>query len=235
MSFVLDLAIIAIIAITIYFAAKNGFVKTAISAVSFILAIILTVMFANPFAEYLKTTSVAETIETAVEDAISDALVGSTIGIDGLLNGESEKFNKMLELAKIDSEELSTWYKYNVVEYSSGESALASRIAQPLTDIVTKIIAIIVLFILSLILIAIVARVLNLVAKLPIIRTANKLLGVLLGAVLALLRVTLFCFVMGILIRHADFLGSDFLAGLDVNKTVLFKFFGELDIFSFFI
>ena len=235
MSFVLDLAIIAIIAITIYFAAKNGFVKTAISAVSFILAVILTIMFANPFAEYLKTTSVAETVETAVEDAITDALVGSTVGIDGLLKGESEKFNKILELAKLDLNEISTWFNNNVMEYSSGESALASRIAQPLTDIVAKIIAIIVIFILSLILIAIVARMLDLVAKLPIIRGANKLLGILLGAVLALFRVCLFCFVMGILIRHADFLGSEFLAGLDASKTLLFKFFSELDIFAFFI
>ena len=235
MSFILDLAIIAIIAITIYFAAKNGFVKTAISAISFILAIVLTAMFANPLANYLKTTSVAETVESAVEDTITEALVNTSLGVNGLLEGKSEEFNATIGVAGLDLEQLSEWYNNNVADADKGEAALASRIAEPITNIIAKAIAIVILFIGALIVIAIAARILDLVAKLPIIRTANKLLGVLLGAVLALLRVTLFCFVMGLLIEHSSFLNSEFLAGLDAEKTLLFKFFSELDIFSFFI
>ena len=66
MNFILDLAIIAIIAITIYFAATNGFGKTAISAVSFIVAVALTAMFASPLADYIK--------ETAIGEIVSDSL-----------------------------------------------------------------------------------------------------------------------------------------------------------------
>lgn len=235
MNFVLDLAIIAIIAITVYFAAKNGFVKTAISAVSFIVAVALTAMFASPLADYIKETAIGETVETATEEAITNALLNTSLGIDGLLDGKSEDFNKLVAVSGMSLEELSTWYESNVVDTNNGESALAARIAEPITDISATAIAIILLFIGSQIVLAIIARVLNLVAKLPIIRTANKALGILLGIVLALLRVCLFCFVMGVLIENATFLNSEFLASLDAEKTTLFKFFSEIDVFSFFI
>ncbi len=235
MSFILDIAIIAIIALTVYFAAKNGFVKTAISAVSFILAVALTAMFASPLAEYLKESSVGKSVETAVEDAITNALVDTSLGVDGLLEGKSEDFNKLVAVSGMSLEELSAWYHNNVADTQKGESILASRIAEPITDITATAIAIILLFIGTQILLAIIARLLNLVAKLPIIRTANKALGILLGIILALLRVCLFCFVIGLLIENSAFLNSDFLASLETEKTLLFKVFNEIDIFSFFI
>mgnify|MGYP003299644338 CR=1 FL=1 len=64
MSIILDIIVVAIIALTVYFAYKNGFVKTAISTVSFLLAVAVTAMFASPLADFLKETSVAETVES---------------------------------------------------------------------------------------------------------------------------------------------------------------------------
>ena len=51
MSFLLDIIIILIISLTIILAVKRGFVKTAISAVAFILAIIITVAFTPTLAD----------------------------------------------------------------------------------------------------------------------------------------------------------------------------------------
>ncbi len=235
MNFILDLAIIAIIAITIYFAAKNGFVKTAISAVSFILAIALTAMFASPLADYIKSTAIGEKIETTTEEAITNALVNTSEGIDGLLEGGSEDFNKLIAISGLSLDEISDWYDNNVIDTENGESALAKRIAEPIINIIATAIAVVILFIGILIALAIISRILNLVAKLPIIRTANKLLGILLGVILALLRACLFCFVMSVLLENSAFLNSEFLSSLDAEKTLLFKFFSEIDVFSFFI
>ncbi len=234
MSILLDVVIIAIIALTVYFSYKNGFVKTAISAVSFILAVAITAMFASPLADYLKETSVAETVESATEEAITDMLVKDPVGVEGLLDGKSEEFNKMLALARLDRNELSAWYAQNVADSELGESALATRIAEPMVDIIAMIIAIAILFIGTQILLSIAAFFLNKIASLPILRTANKGLGLVVGVVLALLRVCLFCYVMTVLIENAQFIGSSFISGLDPDSTLFFKIFSSIDIFAFF-
>ncbi len=234
MSILLDVVIIAIIALTVYFSYKNGFVKTAISAVSFILAVAITAMFASPLADYLKETSVAETVESATEEAITDMLVKDPVGVEGLLDGKSEEFNKMLALARLDRNELSAWYAQNVANSELGESALATRIAEPMVDIIAMIIAIAILFIGTQIILSIAAFFLNKIASLPILRTANKGLGLVVGVVLALLRVCLFCYVMTVLIENAQFIGSSFISNLDPDSTLFFKIFSSIDIFAFF-
>lgn len=235
MSIILDIIIVAIIALTVYFAAKNGFVKTAISAVSFILAVALTAMFASPLADFLKETSVAETVESATENAITDVLLETSLGVDGLLEGKSEDFNKLVAVTGMSLDELGDWYHENIADSKKGEAVLASRIAEPITDITATAIAVLILFIGTQLALSIISRALDIVAKLPLLRTANKALGILLGAVLALLRVCLFCFVMGVLIDNAAFLDNSFLSDLDAEKTLLFKIFKDIDIFSFFI
>lgn len=235
MSFLLDIIIIAIIAITIYFSAKNGFVKTAISAVSFILAVAVTAMFASGLAEKLKDTSIAETIETSTKEAITDALIAENIGIDGLLEGQSEEFDSLIGIAGIERNELKEWYQDNIASDKSGEAIIAERVAEPIVDIIAMLVAIIILFVGTQLVLSVAAYFLNKLAKLPILRTANKGLGIALGIVLSVFRVSLFCFAVNILIENAAFLNNDFINGLNPESTLLFNLFNQIDIFAFFM
>lgn len=235
MSILLDIIIIAIIALTVYFAAKNGFVKTAISAISFILAIAITAMFAPTLAESFKETSIADTVRETTEDKIEEMLTSSSEGIYGLLDGENEDFNALVRIAGLELEDLKSWYIESAVNVEARESMLARRIATPIIDVIATLLAIIVLFIATQIVLAIVACILDKVARLPILRTANKALGILLGVLLAFFRVLLFCFVVDLLIRHAPFIDSSFIDMLDPESTLLYAFFSKIDVFSFFI
>ncbi len=234
MSFLLDFIIIAIIAVTVYFAAKNGFVKTAISALSFIIAVAITAAFASPLADALRDAPFAETVETAVTDMVKDSIFDEE-GLEEFVNGESEGLNTVLSLAGVEKDEFIEWYNS---EDANGKDALtraAKFIAEPIIDLIAMLVAIVVLFIGTQILLSIVAFLLNKLATLPILRTANKGLGIVLGVVLALLRVFLFCFVMNLLIDNASFLNSDFLSGLNPENTFLFKMLSGIDVFSFFM
>lgn len=235
MTWALDVIIILIIGLTVFFAAKNGFVKTAISAVSFIVAIAVTAAFASPFAEFIRDTAVAKTIETATEEQITDILLDGSHEIDSVLNGESEEFNTFITIAGLDREELSQWYAQNVVDAETAESQLAKKIAAPIIDTVAMLVSILLLYIGTQIILSILAFLLDKIARLPVLKSCNKLLGTILGIVLALVRVCLFCFVVEILIENSAFLGSDMIANLKPENTFLYKIFSEIDIFSFFI
>lgn len=233
MSWTLDIIIILIISLTVYFAAKNGFVKTAISASAFIIAIALTAVFATPVAEAIKASPLSTSIEDATEERIEDILLEGSYEITALLDGESDEFNKLLSVAGIDGDDLRE--KYPGMDPGEAASDLAAEISAPIIDTVAIIVAIIIIYIGTRILLSIVSFVLDKVCRLPVLKSCNKLLGIILGVVLALLRVCLFCFIVKILMENADFLGSGFIAGLEPEKTILFKIFCETDIFSFFI
>ncbi len=235
MSWFLDVSIILIFSLTVFFAARNGFVKTLISAVSFILAIVITATFATPLANYLKTTPIAETIETATEEKITEFILEDAVNVDGLINGDSEKFNTLLSITGINKGELSKWYSENVIDVTNKESALAKHIATPIIDITATAASIVLLFIGTQILLSILSRVLNVIAKLPLLRTCNKFLGILLGIVLAAFRIFLFCFVMRLLIENADFLGSDFISALEPENTLIFDKLQNVNLYSFFL
>lgn len=235
MTWTLDIIIVLIIGLTIFFAAKNGFIKTAISAVSFIIAIAITAAFASPFAEIIKETSVAQSIESATEEQITDIILDGSYEIDALLNGDSNEFNAFVAIAGIDRAELDSWFSETVVDTETAESALAKRIAAPIIDTVAMLVAILVLYIGAQIVLAIIAFILDKVANLPVLHSCNKLLGIVLGVVLAFIRVCLFCFVVKILIENSAFLGNDIIESLQPEKTLLYKIFSNIDIFSFFL
>ncbi|MBE6692082.1 MAG: CvpA family protein [Ruminococcaceae bacterium] len=236
MSWTLDIIIVLIAGLTIYFAAKNGFVKTAISASAFIIAIALTAAFATPLAEVIKQTPVGDSIRTATEEKISDILLDGSFDIDNLLDGKSEEFNNLLSLAGIDSENLNDWYEDKVVSGMEEATArLAEKIAEPIIHTIAMAVAIVAIYIGTRIILMIVAFILDQIFRLPVLNACNKLLGIVVGVVLAAIRVLLFCFIANLIIANADFLGSDFISNLAPEKTLLFKFFNEIDIFSFFM
>ena len=235
MSWTLDIIIVLIAVLTLYFAAKNGFVKTAISAFSFIIAVGLTAAFASPVADFIKQSPVADTITNATEERITDILLEESCEIEQLLKGENSDFNTLLSAARLDKEEISQWYSQNIADSESASSQLAEKIATPIIDTVALVIAIIVIYIASQIALSIVAFVLDKVFRLPVLKSCNKLLGILVGIILAFFRICLFCFVIKILMENSDFLGSGFIEGLQPEKTLLFKSVFNIDIFSFFI
>ncbi len=235
MSIVLDIIIVAIFALTVYFAARNGFVKTAISAVSFILAIIMTATFTNPLAELLKQTPLAETVESVVTNELEGAVVEGSLKVEELFEGKSEDFNRLLGFANLNVDEVEKWFDENVVDTDTATSRLAERIAIPIIDVIAKVVAVIILFIGTQIILSILSIVLNNIAKLPILRSCNKFLGILLGVVLAVFRVFLFCFAMSLLIENADYLGAEFLKDINPDNTLIFAYLDKLDIFQFLI
>lgn len=235
MSWTLDIIIVLIIGLTVFFAAKNGLIKTAISAVACILAIVITASFAEPLAEYMMSTPIADEIEKATETRITDFLLEGSYEVDELIEGKSEEFNTFIRMAGINESDIQKWYAENVVDSETATSQLAKHIAEPIINVTAMILAITVLFVGTQVILSILAFLLDKIARLPVLRTFNKLGGIIVGVVLALIRVCLFCFIMGILIENRDFLASDFITNLKPENTLLFRLFNQIDIFSFFI
>lgn len=244
MNFLLDIIIALIIGLTVFSAVKNGLIKTAISAVSFLVAVIITLTFSTPLANSLKETSIAESIREATEQKITDIISEGSYGINDLLSGASEEFNALITVAGMDNEDIKKIVTETVTDALTKPSTdvakdiaptIAKHISVPIIDLIATLVAIIILFFGTQIVLAVVAKLLDIVAKLPILNSFNKAGGLILGIVLAFIRVCLFCFIINVLIENKDFLGVEFISNLEPDKTLLFSFFRNIDIFKFFI
>ena len=157
----------------------------------------------------------------------------SLSGVEELFEGKSEAFNTLIRVAGIDNETLKSWYAENDGASDRGNVRLAARISEPIVSLLSSLAAVIILFFGTKLILFILSRVLDGVMHLPVLRTCNKVFGILLGILLALVRVALLCFVVKILTENKLFIGSDIISGIDPEKTLLFKIFYGFDLFGF--
>lgn len=233
---VLDLCIAAIAGITVFVAYKRGFVKTFISAVSSILAMIVVMLFTAPVANMLAETPLAGSVrdKTAV---FIDELVENSEATDAieLVQDKTGELYVVLESVGIDLGEFSDWledsvsqseevFRENLVEYVSG----------PVSTLVMRAIAMLALYLGSLILLKIAASLLSgVIEHLPFLKQANHALGMLLGVVMAAVYVFVFCAIVGILINTSSLTGLTALNQIVPEETYLYRWFDAIQILGY--
>ncbi len=233
---ILDLCIAAIAGITILVAYKRGFVKTFISAVSSILAMIVVMLFTAPVANILAETPLADSVrdKTAV---FIDELVENSEAADAfeLVQDKTGELYVVLESTGVDLGEFSDWmeesisqseetFRENLVEYVSG----------PMSTLVMRAVAMLALYLGSLILLKIAASLLSgVIEHLPFLKQANHALGMLLGVVMAVVYVFVFCAIVGILINTSSLTGLTALEQIVPEETYLYRWFDAIQILGY--
>ena len=78
MSAILDILIVVIIGVTILFAVKNGFVKTVLSAASFLIALVVAFLFVSPVRDAFLESGMAVKVRSAVDESITSFVTGAS-------------------------------------------------------------------------------------------------------------------------------------------------------------
>ena len=225
MSFVLDLIIVLIAGLTIFFAVKNGFAKTVMSALSFLIALTVALVFRAPAVELLEKTPVPDIVGEKVDALLTDLVENEKDSLSDLISEPGSKLHDLLDTVGIDHSDLPDWLK----EQSSGTddallSPLSEKLTPKLTTALLNAIVVPVLFLGSwLILWLLTITVTSLSEKVSALKFANKSLGLVIGILLALFRVVLFCVLAQLLLNVANIFGWAWAAGIDPGDTVLFK------------
>lgn len=168
MGIVVDLIIVAIIALSAFLGYRKGFVTLAIKLFAFIIAIAITFVIYKPVANVvINVTGIDESIENAILEKANDIIT----------NEENETSNKMLEEAK-----------KGILPQTAREIAV---------NIVTGGVVLI-LFIAVRIALKFVTALANIVAKLPIIKQFNEMGGLLYGVLRGVLVIYIAMLLIGV-------------------------------------
>lgn len=221
----LDAIIVAIFFFTIIRCAKKGFIKSLCGIGVTVVSIVIALNFNAPFASFLRNTVVYEnltdSVNTKIEEYISSSLDEEKVL--ELFESAPEGINVMLSAFGTDKEDVME--KLNEI-ISSGEENAAEKISEyivtPAAVTLSNALSVILLFFASVIILNLALWILDLVFKLPVLNTANKFGGVLIGVVISFLLCFLFCTVVHISLPYLSSIG----VGIDAESaesTLLFS------------
>lgn len=164
----LMIVIAVLFAVHIYLGYRSGFVKVVFSLVSWIIGIIAAFMLAPMASQLLmEKTELPIAIETAIYDQVTNAAGGLNVegletlpeSIQQVILGEYEGFDDLLQHGAVQAIDISG-----------------------LTDRIVDIVALILVLIVVRLALIIVEMLLSGVSKLPLIGSANRMLGAVAGA-----------------------------------------------------
>jgi uncharacterized membrane protein required for colicin V production len=175
MQLVIDILLIVVFALLVFRGWRRGFMKSVLSLGRLILSLIITVLFGSAFAAWLDAKFINPPVFDAVFKKLSEIAAEVTAtaegGVDALVEKIPEAFRGYLDLETLDP--------------SAEINALVEQWSHTVADSISKVIATvlgyILLFIIAFIVLTVAIFIISKVAKLPFIKTADKLLGLVVG------------------------------------------------------
>ena len=151
MSFIIDLAILAIALTAVCHGISKGFVKSGMRLASVILAIVMVFSFTAPLSSWIEETFVKERVSNLTEDTLSSIVnAGSEhLEIDEVLNDRPEALSKFAERFKFNVSDIEEYYNdfLSNLTRSDALKALSEKIAAPTAASISTVCAAIVILI----------------------------------------------------------------------------------------
>lgn len=234
MSFFIDALLIAICVITVIVGTKRGFVKTLMSLVSTVIAFICSYTFTPALAEFLQNkfflAPVADSIAKTIRSLVPAADGQFDVGL--LFEDMPQTLATILERYNIDPAALQ-----NTAETVSGQGgdavqAMADAIALPIVSTVSAAVAFMGIFIIVSVALAIVTAIINSIFKLPVLKSANTLLGFLMSVAIAFIILFVYSSVVSSLVISLGSISPQLFGSDVIDKTLIVKFFSTHDFLS---
>jgi uncharacterized membrane protein required for colicin V production len=174
---------------------KRGMIKMAFSLVSVILVLLLVNLLTPPVKQLLKTTPIYTGIQTSIEGYVENNVATASENITQTGVSAQKKIINDLPLPKEVKKSLN---KNNTEEsYSKlGVDTFAKYISESLADMVLNATTFVLLFVIFTILIKILVNVLDIIAKLPVLKTFNSIGGAIIGMAESIVILWILCIVI---------------------------------------
>ncbi len=171
---IIDIIIVVLIILSTFLGYKKGLVGVAFKILSFILALLITLILFKPVSNYIiNNTQIDETIQSV----IMEKLLGSKINNDGKIEKEDAQIPEVM----VD-------YINKSIDDTINQTKedLTTQMAANLTQSSINIITMVVLFIVTRLILFIISLVLGAIAELPIIKQVDEIGGTIYGILRAI-------------------------------------------------
>ncbi len=233
MNIILDLAVVAVLAITVFIGYKKGFIKSLMGLASGILALIIAFVFSPTLAALIDDNFIKPAVVSVVEEQIVSVIPdNSDMDPESLLNDAPAELTEFLSGIGVD---VSQWKTY-LPEQAPGDgegplslNSVSQALASPLSRMIASVLAFAVIYIAALIILKIVTAMLDGLFSLPLLKIPNKILGAVIGGITGIITCFALCSVVNLLLPYLSESGNPFFANVTADKTLVFRFFSGFD------
>lgn len=220
MQLVIDILLIVIFGLLVFRGWWRGFIKSVMSLGRLILSVVVTVAFGTPFAAWIDAKFVNPPIYEFVFKKLSTVAAEVTAtaegGVDALVEKIPNAFRGYLDLESLDP----------TAEINALVEEWSRTAADGMSKIASTVIGYVLLFVLTFIVLTVVIFIVSKVAKLPAIKTVDKLLGLVVGifsgAVAVIFISVILSAILGVIGQEAVVEGSFMLRLFSGIKNLLF-------------
>ena len=227
MGIIIDVIIVAIIALSAYFAYKKGLIGTLFSLLGTVIAIVLAVNLCGAVSGFIDTNYVNPAVKTSIVKAVDASVVGEryeqiTVNADEFrakLEQMPQSLKSILDMAGISSDQV-----IKNVQSGMDLDKIINDIAAPISITISRVVALVGLFFIFFIALWIVTKLLTAVfSLLPVGKKLNAfgglVFGILRGILIAFVIATLF----GAVSKSVDPDSNNIFSKKTVESTYILK------------
>lgn len=203
MNYLIDIIILFIIALTTFIGYKKGLIKVAFKLVSFVLAIIISVVLYKPISSFIiNKTTIDDNLETTILQRLSSS-----------------------DTTKDEKENIISSYYSDIKNYST------NAMARSISTTIINIGCILVVFIISNLILLLFKFSGDLIAKLPIIKQFNSAGGFLYGLIKGFVIIYMFLAIVALIAPIADInnfikiINSSIITNIMYNNNIILVLF----------
>jgi len=180
MGIILDAILIGILILCIFLGIKNGLVRTVFSMLSFIVALILTIVFAPPVTQMAEHTPIGQELQASIQTSVSGQIDTLLANTENPVTNTTEGILDALQVPQYLKQSLFMKSDFNL---RNTEMTASLAVANALSHAYIGLIVSVLLLIVLLILLRLLRFVAEQIFKLPLLREANRIVGGVAGAV----------------------------------------------------
>ncbi len=229
MNFIFDGILLTVSVAAVFFGAKRGFIKSIMGICTLIAALFVAFAFTPTVAEYIEDVPAVREISEGITETIQSLTKndGPTYDLQRLFGDMPDSFKQILDRYGADVSKLAAAVTPHPEADITAVDQLADMIASPVVDAITGVLAFLLLFIAAVIALKLVTWILDLIFQLPVLKTANTMLGFVVGIFSALVWVWILSALSVIFIRAMSSVSPAYFNETLIENTVILKFFAD--------
>ena len=220
MAFIIDIIIIAVIALCTFLGYKKGLIKLAVGILGFFLAIIIALVLYTPISNFIiNNTNVKDNIKNAISDTVKSYVIKEESA-----EGKEKQQESKVMVTYIDG--IVAKQKEMIV---TGEKELIDTVSDNVAVNIIRIGVALAVFIISKLILIFINVFADLIGKLPIIKQFNKAGGTIYGDIQGILIVYIVFAIISLIapmLNNTDFLeqiNNSLIGNMVYNNNIILK------------
>jgi uncharacterized membrane protein required for colicin V production len=234
MSLILDLMVVVVFLIFIFSSYRKGLVRSIIELVGYLASFVVSYIFSTPLGNWIFTTFLQPIISGQIKADLAKNLAGNatkqanaaidTTGIANILNNIPNVFKNLFGSNNISTDNLQKITGNAITSGSqSATNTLLTTVIDPISRTISIGIAFLIIFALCMVAVRIIARMSGGISRIPVIGTANRLGGVVVGVVKSVIVVFIIATCIAILVPLLSLQNNHVITQANIDNSTLFK------------